>query len=865
VNAASPDELRRSDVARLSPRLDGRDPALDLLRSVALVRVILWHAFAASWMMAIAAMPVMFFVAGSLLPAAAPLRSTVTTVVRRSKRILIPLWLYAATVAVVLLGAGKRLHWDEVRSVLWWIVPLGDPPASDFHAGWLSNHLWYLRAYLWILLLSPLLVRAMRRRNTACATIAALGVGVVALDVVARLSWRVPLVSSGPSRIVIGDVIAYGLFAALGLLYGRARKSGDWAAVAGRRGTQVVLAGASCGFAIATIAFATISGLPKGGINASYPAIVLCGMAWLCGIAALEPWLRRFAQRASVARATQWISSRALTIYLWHPASIVVARVAVDGDGPLAWFGITLITFVLTALAVLGVGWVEDRAAARSARHRLGLSALLANPRHVSRATARGGFLLAVMVAMSTCMPTLVPIRVAASPGGTVGTTEAAVVARREILPPSFREALGDDAFAAPTEASTPPSRLPSATASATVVSTTIDPDADPVAAADAKVSDTAAAVDRAASDNAASDIAAWDIAASSTAESDTLGSDTAVSDTGASGGRVSSRAVELRVALDEWAAARPGLNSIAVVVADGDDRWMADIHQGRTAPAFGVNDVFPIASLTKTFTMALVLREVEKATIDLDAPVPPLDGIGDLNESLGITPRMLLSHASGLVNYTNADDFSARTLTPVDAVAMSLRTPLRSSPGTTVYYANTNYLYLGLLLEHVTGRPYRDLVAEMVASVGLSDSDVDVVRGKGWVGSSSGGMSSSLPDLARWIDGLYTPGKVLSERSIEMISTLSDLKIATGMWPICPCSTDPATGARRYTAIGHQAEFGAINEFPASGVSVVVRLDPPNEAAGAEAADLGRVLSAIIGAPAGPSTGPQKPATSGP
>ena len=44
-----------------------RDPALDLLRVIALARVVLWHVLAATWMTFFAAIPLMFFVAGTLL------------------------------------------------------------------------------------------------------------------------------------------------------------------------------------------------------------------------------------------------------------------------------------------------------------------------------------------------------------------------------------------------------------------------------------------------------------------------------------------------------------------------------------------------------------------------------------------------------------------------------------------------------------------------------------------------------------------------------------------------------------------------------------------------------------------------------
>src|SRR5687767_1251794 len=86
-----------------SPARAARDPALDLLRGVALVRVVLWHTFAMSWMTVFAAIPLMFFVAGSLLAASGEQRSHLATVWRRCRRLLIPLWAYAAVVGIATL------------------------------------------------------------------------------------------------------------------------------------------------------------------------------------------------------------------------------------------------------------------------------------------------------------------------------------------------------------------------------------------------------------------------------------------------------------------------------------------------------------------------------------------------------------------------------------------------------------------------------------------------------------------------------------------------------------------------------------------------------------------------------------------
>ncbi len=108
-------------------------------------------------------MPVMFFVAGTLLPGPAPWRRCGPPWSSGPGASSVPLWLYAATVGVVLLVAGYRISAGDLKGLAWWVLPLGDPAPSRFHAGWLSNHLWYLRAYLWILVLAPLLHLLARR------------------------------------------------------------------------------------------------------------------------------------------------------------------------------------------------------------------------------------------------------------------------------------------------------------------------------------------------------------------------------------------------------------------------------------------------------------------------------------------------------------------------------------------------------------------------------------------------------------------------------------------------------------------------------------------------------------------------------
>ena len=75
-------------------------------------------------MMGIAAMPVMFFVAGTLLPANRGLKAHIVVVRRRARRLLLPLWAYSATVALA------RSYGRNARDAL---VLMGASPLALVH------------------------------------------------------------------------------------------------------------------------------------------------------------------------------------------------------------------------------------------------------------------------------------------------------------------------------------------------------------------------------------------------------------------------------------------------------------------------------------------------------------------------------------------------------------------------------------------------------------------------------------------------------------------------------------------------------------------------------------------------------------
>ena len=283
-----------------------------------------------------------------------------------------------------------------------------------------------------------------------------------------------------------------------------------------------------------------------------------------------------------------------------------------------------------------------------------------------------------------------------------------------------------------------------------------------------------------------------------------------------------------VRHALEQWMDQHPDVRSVAVAVAltgPGGPTWSGAAIADGDAALLDHAATYPIMSVTKTFTEALVLRAAAEGSIDLDAPMPPIPDVAPVPDGVRITPRMLLQHSSGLVNYMNASGYDpSEPITPARAVSLSLGTPLLADPGTRTHYSNSNFHWLGLLLEHVTGRPYADLVGDLAADHGLPSATVDPAARPGWVGFASGGMRATLADVARWGAHLFTPGRVLSPRDLDAYRDVGALGVGLGIWPICPCTT-AQDGDVDYTAIGQIVADGGVLYFPDHDVVVAVRL----------------------------------------
>jgi D-alanyl-D-alanine carboxypeptidase len=213
-------------------------------------------------------------------------------------------------------------------------------------------------------------------------------------------------------------------------------------------------------------------------------------------------------------------------------------------------------------------------------------------------------------------------------------------------------------------------------------------------------------------------------------------------------------------------------------------------------------NDHFGIRSITKSFTVTLVLQLIASGNgaISLDDPIAKyVQGVPNGNS---ITLRALADMTSGLFNYTASKAFQqafvsdpTRTWTSGELLSYALDQPIGFPAGSRYEYSNTNTLLLGKVIEKVTGKPFEDVLAGQIltplnlsSTAFLSGSALPPPAAHGYQGetgdgqpddivvsfsgfSFAGGMASTLHDLARWgrgvVRGQLLPPDLQSQRFV--------------------------------------------------------------------------------------------------
>ena len=248
---------------------------------------------------------------------------------------------------------------------------------------------------------------------------------------------------------------------------------------------------------------------------------------------------------------------------------------------------------------------------------------------------------------------------------------------------------------------------------------------------------------------------------------------------------------------------------------------------------------VFRLGSITKQFTAVSILMLEARGKLSVQdritkyLPGYPVRGYK-------ITIEHLLTHTSGIKNYTNMPEFwkdAKEDKSVTEHIDQFKKQPMDFAPGARWAYSNSGYFLLGAIIEKVSGQSYAEFLKRHIFDpLGMSHTyfdtaasiipgrvagygkNADVVENTAYISMTrpyaAGSLASSVDDLAKWDAALYT----------ETLVPHSALQRA---WTPCTTKTGRTCfygygwGIMRYqghTCIEHD---GGINGFNTSAVRI--------------------------------------------
>lgn len=204
----------------------------------------------------------------------------------------------------------------------------------------------------------------------------------------------------------------------------------------------------------------------------------------------------------------------------------------------------------------------------------------------------------------------------------------------------------------------------------------------------------------------------------------------------------------------------------------------------------------FRLGSISKQFTAFLIVKLAEDGKLKLDVPITTY--LPDYPKANGdkITIHNLLTHTSGIPNYTDAPNFfkdkSRTPYTPEEFVKTFNNLPLQFTPGEKFNYSNSGYFLLGYIIEKISGKSYEQFLQETIltplkmVNTGYDHSDIvlknrasgyekkgKTIQNAAYIDMSipyaAGSLYSTVEDLYLWDQSLYT-NKLLSEKSMDLL-----------------------------------------------------------------------------------------------
>ena len=282
---------------------------------------------------------------------------------------------------------------------------------------------------------------------------------------------------------------------------------------------------------------------------------------------------------------------------------------------------------------------------------------------------------------------------------------------------------------------------------------------------------------------------------------------------------------------------------------------------------------VYQSGSMGKQFTAALVEMLVDNHLLRLDDSIVRWFPEGAAVWQ-GITVRRLLTHTSGVAEYTDSTFDYRKDYTEDQLVKFAAARPLDFPPGERWSYSNTGYLLLGALIHRVTGRFYGDLLRDSVFgplamhdSRVISEADIipnraagyrlegGVLKNQEWVAptlntTADGALYFTVRDLTRWAIAL-NHARVPSAAALDTAWT--PVRLGDGAtypygfgWFLLP-----QRGQRRISHTGSWQGFKTvIARYPQSGVTVIVLANLAEAQVGAIAYGIAGLIEPALQAP---------------
>ena len=314
-----------------------RDTALDGLRALAILRVITWHASGWPWTTwIISSVPAMFVVTGALLARSLQKASASQTLWKRFKRLLPPLWFYSLTVYLL------SLHFEVRTSAVWTFFLPFSQPTSLIASQWFTSAMWYLRAYVWVLVLAPF-IYALTRRFKSLIPVAGM-IAVIALG-----AWNIDTAGFGWA---VGDIVLYSTCAAAGMAW-----------LVNGRPSPRALHVAAIAFLAGACGWLLFRQPLDGVVNNDHVLHLFIGGFWT----ALLLHFPRVLSSFSTTTVARFLNRYPLSIYLWHSMIAWLFWQLVPNQIPLhartllivclTFAALPIVTFLFGLFEQRGSGW----------------------------------------------------------------------------------------------------------------------------------------------------------------------------------------------------------------------------------------------------------------------------------------------------------------------------------------------------------------------------------------------------------------------------------------------------------------------------------------------------------------------------